>query len=235
LLLDRRPVLAGACLALLTIKPHLGLAAPFALVAGRKWRAIVATAVGAALMLAAAHLAFGAGIWTAFRDSIRLSSNIFAADADFWALYTTLYGAARMIGAPFWLAALFHACIAAVVLWLLVRIWRSPRVAPDMKAAVFCYALAIVTPRMLHYDMHILFIGALFQVRHALAHGFARWEKSALLLAAAVIFLFVFHARLPLLRLHALAAPILMFGCMAGRPELRRFFGLRREGAVEFN
>jgi hypothetical protein len=51
-LLDRRPVLAGILLGLLTYKPQLGLLVPIALIAGGQWRAIAA-ACGTVLVLAA--------------------------------------------------------------------------------------------------------------------------------------------------------------------------------------
>ena len=86
--------------------------------------------------------------------------------------------------------------------------------------------------------MHILFIGGLFQVRHGLAYGFARWEKSLLLLAAAAPFAFFFQEKEPLARINPLAAPVLLLSCMLGRPELRRFFGLSPErppGRIEID
>ncbi len=220
--LRKRPFLAGVFLGLLTVKPHLGIAAPFALVAGGKWRTIIGAALCAVLLVAAAHLAFGSEIWTAFNKSLRLSTAIFQDQEGAWTLYATLYGGARMIGAPLWLAASVQSVAAAAVLFLLVRLWRRPEVSDDLKAAVLCYALAIMTPRLLHYDLHILFVGALFQVRHGLANGFARWEKSLLLLAAVMPVAFFFQSLSGLLRINPYIAPVLLLSCLLDRPELRR-------------
>ena len=47
-----------------------------------------------------------------------------------------------------------------------------------------CFATVAATPRVLNYDLHILLIGALFQCRHSLAHGFYRGEQPLLAVAA---------------------------------------------------
>ncbi len=47
------------------------------------------------------------------------------------------------------------------------------------------YGALAAAPRVLSYDLHILVIGALFQVRHGLRAGFAWWETWILALAAA--------------------------------------------------
>ncbi len=54
LLLERRPLTAGMLLGCLCYKPHLGLLAPVALLAGRQWRAIAGAAIVVAVMVIAA-------------------------------------------------------------------------------------------------------------------------------------------------------------------------------------
>ncbi|HEY2132320.1 MAG TPA: glycosyltransferase family 87 protein [Acetobacteraceae bacterium] len=62
-LLPGRPILAGALLGLLTIKPQFWLLAPVALIAARHWRALGA-AVATSLLLAGASAAvFGLDVW----------------------------------------------------------------------------------------------------------------------------------------------------------------------------
>jgi len=56
--LDKRPVVAGVLIGLLTVKPQLGLLFPFALAASGRWRVFLC-AGGTALLLIAASLALG--------------------------------------------------------------------------------------------------------------------------------------------------------------------------------
>ena len=52
--IDRRPILSGVLIGLLTFKPHLGVVLPFALVALGAWRVIASAAVTALALFAAA-------------------------------------------------------------------------------------------------------------------------------------------------------------------------------------
>src|SRR5262249_47433894 len=56
--LDRRPILAGVLIGLLTVKPQLVILFPFALVASGRWRVFFSAAV-TALALVAASIAIG--------------------------------------------------------------------------------------------------------------------------------------------------------------------------------
>jgi Glycosyltransferase family 87 len=56
--LDRRPLVAGILIGLLTVKPQLGILFPFALAASGRWRVLL-YAAGTALLLIAASVALG--------------------------------------------------------------------------------------------------------------------------------------------------------------------------------
>jgi hypothetical protein len=56
--LDRRPLIAGVLIGVLTVKPQLGVLFPFALAASGRWR-VFACAAGTALLLLAASIALG--------------------------------------------------------------------------------------------------------------------------------------------------------------------------------
>ena len=62
-LLPKRPVIAGLLFSLVVLKPTFGLMIPFALVAGRHWRALVSCSAGVFALCAASTLAFGPGLW----------------------------------------------------------------------------------------------------------------------------------------------------------------------------
>lgn len=63
---DRRPVLAGVLIGLLTVKPQLGILIPFALIASRRWSVFIAAAVTALALVALSTALFGPDIWIAY-------------------------------------------------------------------------------------------------------------------------------------------------------------------------
>jgi hypothetical protein len=66
LLLDRRPILAGILLGLLTIKPQLGILWPFILIALGHWRVIYVATITACVLIALSIAIYGIGVWEGF-------------------------------------------------------------------------------------------------------------------------------------------------------------------------
>ncbi len=64
--LDKRPVLAGILIGLLTVKPQLGILFPFALAASGRWRVFTVAAVTAVALFAASLALGGVESWHAF-------------------------------------------------------------------------------------------------------------------------------------------------------------------------
>lgn len=62
-LLDRRPVIAGILIGLLTVKPQLGILFPFALAASGRWRVFAAAGASALLLFAFSILLGGLEAW----------------------------------------------------------------------------------------------------------------------------------------------------------------------------
>lgn len=68
--MERRPVLAGVFLGLLTYKPQFGLLFPLALIAGGQWRAIASAAAATLILAFATALVFGHDVWPAYLASL---------------------------------------------------------------------------------------------------------------------------------------------------------------------
>ena len=210
--LDRKPLRAGLLLGLLSLKPHLVVAVPVALIATGRWRAVLWAAAATVALAALSWAALGAETWGAFVASITQTSGVFAGEAGRWTMYASPYGGLRFAGLAFTPALALHGAVALAALALMVRAWRAPGLTPEIKAALLCFAAVAVTPRVLNYDLHILVIGALFQTRHALARGFYPGEQ--LLLAAAALAAFLSMLAAP--GLNPVLAPALFAGCWWG-------------------
>ena len=69
LLLDKRPIVAGALIGLLAYKPQFGLLIPLVLVATARWTVMVAAVATVVATCVATLLLFGSEVWLAFADS----------------------------------------------------------------------------------------------------------------------------------------------------------------------
>jgi len=191
-LLVERPILAGVLIGLLTFKPHLGLLIPIALIAGGHWRAFVSASITALTLAVLSWLAFGSATWAAFFHSIPHTSQAFLSDgwADFGKLQT-LFGLARMLGAPETAAWTLHAALAldaAAAVWL---IWRS-RAAYEIKAAALVTGALVATPYLYTYDLVVLAVPLAYLYRLGRRGHFLRYEIGGMAAACALIASFPF-------------------------------------------
>jgi hypothetical protein len=179
LALKSRPVLAGALLGALIIKPHLALLIPIALLAGREWRAFVAAGCTALGLLVLSWLALGSDAMAAFLEASRISGDLLSqTDPDLllrqptvFAFFSNAFG--TQVGG---VAQAVATCILVVVVW---TVWSRPGDAVG-KGAVLALATPLATPYLFHYDLPLLILPVCWLAREALATGWRPWEKTAL-------------------------------------------------------
>ncbi len=188
-LLDRRPVLAGVLLGLLSYKPQFGILIPLALLVTGRWTTILSAAATVAALIAASTLLFGMSVWHAFAESATFTRTIvLEAGGTGWEKIQSLFSAVRMWGGGIEAAYVAQGALALVLAATIVWLWRS-QAAFELKAAALAVASLLATPYVLDYDMVVLGIAIAFLVRHGLARGFHPYELSLLALTWAVPFL----------------------------------------------
>jgi arabinofuranan 3-O-arabinosyltransferase len=197
-LLERRPILAGALLGLLTYKPHLGLLFPVALIAGRQWRVFIAAAVVAILMAAASWLAFGSECWQAFVGNIGHTEHVFLSQgqADLNKLQTA-FGLARTLGGSEALAWSIQIIVALAAAAVVAALWRKAarhQVPYEIKAAALGAGLLLATPYLYAYDLVVLAVPLAFLFRLGLTGGFLPYELTGIGLACLLVLIFPFVA-----------------------------------------
>jgi arabinofuranan 3-O-arabinosyltransferase len=191
--MEKRPVLAGCCLGLLTYKPHFGLLFPLVLIASRRWTVFFTAAATGFVLALAAWLVFGAPAWEAFLHSLPVASKAFLSEGQAsFAKLQSLYGLVRMLGGSEGLGWSLHLALAAMTAVALCILWRRDDVAFDMKAAALALGAVLATPYSFTYDLVILGVPVAFLLRTALASGFRSGELPALAVAAGLSFSFPF-------------------------------------------
>jgi Glycosyltransferase family 87 len=192
LFIERRPVVAGVLLGLLTYKPHLGLLVPIALIAGGHWRVLVTAGIVAALMAAASLAAFGIEAWQAFVANIGHTSQAFLSDgwAD-WHKLQTAFGLVRSLGGSEPLAWTVQAIVALAAAASVAYVWRS-RARYEIKAATLGTAALLATPYLYTYDLVVLAVPLAFLFRLSRANGFLPGELAGIGLACLLVLIFPF-------------------------------------------
>lgn len=188
-LLDRRPVLAGVLLGLLSYKPQFGLLIPLVLLVTGRWTTILSATATLAALIAASTLLFGMSVWHAFAESATFTRTVvLEAGGTGWEKIQSLFSAVRMWGGSIDAAYAAQGALALALAASIVWLWRS-QAAFELKAAALAVASLLATPYVLDYDMVVLGIAIAFLVRHGLTRGFHPYELSLLALAWAVPFL----------------------------------------------
>lgn len=180
-LLERRPLLGGALLGLLVLKPNLAVLLPLALLAGRRWPALAAAA-GTALALALLSvLAYGPEPWQGFLANLKTVAGWDEAGllrahrmpSVYMQLKTAgLAGAAALV---LQLAAALGA--AAAVVWA----WRRP-LPETLRGALLASAVPLASPYVFEYDLALLVVPLLLLGWDGLARGWRRGEAAVLVL-----------------------------------------------------
>lgn len=214
LLVEKRPVLAGICIGLLAIKPHIAVLVPFAFAAAGYWRAFAAAAVTATLMFAAATLTFGFDYWPDFVANFAIVSKVLDTGLLPWRKMPTIYATVRLLGVPDATALALQFASAAIAVVLTVRVWMRPGPL-DLKASFLIVATLFVSPYFFDYDMLLLVVPMLALVRRMRAGTAEPGTKAALVLAGVSPLLAPFIV--DLLRIQLMPALLAIVGVLVWR------------------
>jgi hypothetical protein len=188
--MERRPLLAGCLVGLLSFKPHLGILFPIVLIAGGHWRVIGAATTTVLMLCAASCLAFGLGAWEAFLHALPVVSQttLTNGSAD-WAKLQSLFGLVRMMGGSEGLAWMLQAGLAAGVVIQLTAMWRS-KMPYDLKAAGLVTGALLCTPYLFIYDLVALAVPMAFLFRYSRNAGELPGEMIGLAAASLLILIY---------------------------------------------
>jgi hypothetical protein len=166
---ERRPVLAGLCAGVLTMKPQMGLLLPISLAAGRHWRAFAWAALVAGGLFGLSLFCFGLAAWRGFFAVTQpLMRGILEAPwgAGYQANATTIFVSLRAFGlgvpAAYAVQALASLAAAAAA-W---RLWRQGSTQPLLRATATGLLGLLATPYGFSYDLVIL-SAAILAIRQA--------------------------------------------------------------------
>lgn len=179
--LRSRPVLAGVLLGLVTVKPHLALIFPVALLCARNWRALgamVATSLGLALV---ALLAFGAEPYAASLRNAGMAVAELERGAALLGRMPTVFAAMKMLSGNLAWSYALHGMVAAAALAAVIYAWARP-CSYALRAAVLACAGLLVPAYLYDYDLAFLGLAIAWLGIHGHRNGWLRGERELLVL-----------------------------------------------------
>lgn len=177
--LRSRPVLAGICLGLASIKPHFGLLIPIALICGAHWKTFWTAVATVVAMAVATVLLFGADVWFGFIGTLLGNLRGFEHDIYKWRVMPSVLGALHQTGVDLVWAGrgqLLMTCFAALTVgWTW---WWHPERAtrPVLEAAILCLATLLAVPMVYLYDLMLLVPAIAWLWLDMRDRGHQRWE-----------------------------------------------------------
>lgn len=156
-------VLAGLVIAVMTLKPQLGLAIPVALAFGGYWRVIFWATLGTVVIVALSLLWPGLEYWPAFFEGVSKGSDVMR-DSYLPSIMASAYGTAVVLGVGQDLALLLQVGFSLVVAAALGWIWYA-RVSFDLKAAGLAFSVLLITPYAIYYELIFVLVGFLYLAR----------------------------------------------------------------------
>jgi arabinofuranan 3-O-arabinosyltransferase len=192
--MERRPVVAGIFLGLLTYKPQFGILFPVVLAIDGRWRVIAAAAATAVVLAAASLWAFGWESWHAFFAWMPVTSAaVFTDGRAGLNKLQSLFGVVRWLGGGTTAAWIAQGGLFAFAAVAVLALWRR-RVSYEIKAAGLTIAVMMATPYIYIYDFPALAIPLAFLLRLGLRQGFLPYELSAMATASGLVLVFPFLA-----------------------------------------
>jgi hypothetical protein len=217
--LERRPLVAGALLGLLSFKPQFGLLFPLALAAGGYWRAFGWAIISVAIAFALSGVVFGFETLAAFVHQLPMSADALLSQGGVgWNKLQSLYGITRWLGGgdtAGWIAQALATAGAAAAVWIL---WRSHS-SYNLKAAGLCAGTLLATPYVFVYELPVLAIAFAFLVRER------RYDTFEYLAAVAALIFFLAFA--------LLAIPVAVFSSVALAATVLHRFLMSQAGELD--
>lgn len=179
--LERRPIIAGVFIGLISVKPQFGVLWPIVLLCGGHWQALASAAITTAALALSAAIAFGPELWVAFTNQVAAIQLALDSGHVSWIKIPTFYGGGRLLGLDQDIAYLIHFALSAAVTTAAGLMWfRQP--AMPLRIAALAVATLLVLPRLLVYDFALLLLPLILMAREGLSTGWRPWERLVLIL-----------------------------------------------------
>jgi hypothetical protein len=169
-MMERRPVLAGAMIGAMVIKPHLAVLAPVMLAARGEWRAFFAATLTVIGLVAVSIIAFGPELWGTYLSNTAGTQAAMVDDVGtfFILMMPTIIPQLSLLGLPLFAAMLVQAVAAIATIVAIVRFRKI-----DVQSYALAGGLAtfLILPYAFSYDMTVANLACLVGLARYCAKG----------------------------------------------------------------
>lgn len=169
--LDKKPLLCGLMIGLLTLKPHLGILIPVVLLASNHWRVFFAAAGFSLLFAALSYLVLGQETWQAFSSTTDLSMRVLNEGLVPYFKMQSLFASIRQLGGGLMLAYSLHIIFALTAGIVVIYLWRQ-QANFHVKAAALVVGGLIIPPFLFDYDLTVLGVAITCLTTYGFKQGF---------------------------------------------------------------
>jgi len=178
----KRPVLAGVCIGMLSIKPHLAILFPLVLACAEMWTTFIAAAVTAVVFTGLSIAVFGVAVVPAFLHGMSGASSDLASGVLPWQQMASLFAALRDLHVAITPAYVAQGCGAIVAVCVTAWVWRNSHEL-EVKATALVAGTFMISPYIYNYDAVWLGIPVALLTAKGLRDGWLRWERPILMVA----------------------------------------------------
>lgn len=215
--MQKRPAVAGLAIALLTLKPHMGVLIPLLLLLRGEWRTIAAAAAGTVTLFLLSVALFGWGVWADyFGSTAAVQTSLLAQQGGFFlSMMPTPYVSFWLASGSMAAAIAAHAAFAGAALWILVRSALRGAAWPEL-GLMAATATFLVVPYAFDYDMAVVGLAAAMLL-YGDGAELSLWERLCALLALA--------APIMVLATNGIGLPLLPFASLGFLVAQARHYG----------
>ncbi|MEL7040510.1 MAG: glycosyltransferase family 87 protein [Pseudomonadota bacterium] len=155
---SQRPVVAGICFGLLTIKPQLGFLIPIMLLLTRQWKTIFVASGVALSLFVMSGLVFGWQSWVDYFDkAVPFQRHVIEHGGGlFLHMMPTAYAGGRLLDLPIYLCLLMQLPMTLMAFALTVWLFHKPRGDRAATDLLFLICVFMFTPYAFNYDLTAL-------------------------------------------------------------------------------
>ncbi|WP_235679758.1 glycosyltransferase family 87 protein [Cupriavidus necator] len=178
-LLRRRPTVAGILLGMLTVKPHIAIMFPLALLCAGQWRALLGMIASATALAMLSAVCLGIEPFFAFLDATGIARAGVESGKAPMIRMPTMFSAAKLLLGGIAVPYVMQTIVACTAVASLIYAWSRP-CSFALRAAVLSTAMLLVPPYLYDYDLAFLGIAMAWLGIHANRCGWLTGERELL-------------------------------------------------------
>lgn len=180
---ERKPVLAGMFIGMLaSIKPHLALLFPVALISIGAWRILITAALTATAFTAIGTAILGTAALRGFLENLDDARLFLENGSQVWEKMPSVFAFARLLGTPVAWAYVAHFAFAVYAVFVVWSVWRHCQ-DQKLRGAALMTATFLISPYIFHYDLAWLAFPIAWLALSGMQNGWLRGEQEVLVVA----------------------------------------------------